>query len=190
MTKSDRPWVANGPEDRLSIALDRFLDRALAQPCYYTAIHDKDGGGRTPLQRARDVNRGVKVGQLDWEVWQRRPDLGWPVISRIELKRGANKPTANQLVTIAKLTECGAPPIVAWDLSQVYDGMRKAGFSFHANAATSLQHCEELLAAWDREADDILSGAVVKKQAKPRKAGPRNIATGKRAGRMARVGMG
>lgn len=167
MTAAPRPWVANKPEQRLSIAVDRFLDLALLLPCYFTAIHDADGGARTDLQRIRDRSRGIKPGQLDWEVWQGPNGLA----RRVELKRGKNKPSDHQLTTISKLDMCGARPIVAWTLRQVYGGLAAAGFGFTANVATHLQHCEALLDGWDREAEDILSGVVVRKPraTKPRK---------------------
>lgn len=166
---SKRPWVANKPEQRLSIATDRFLRRALIPPFYVTAIHDSDGGDRTMQQRVRDDNRGIKKGQLDWDVTQ-GPSLVW---RKLELKRGKNKPSDSQRQTIADLTACGAPPVVAWELREVYEGLRCAGFRFADNVETVLQHCEELLAGWDREAECVLSGEVVKKRAAPRRAQPR-----------------
>lgn len=159
-----KPWVANKPEQRLSIAVSRFLDHALARPCYFTAIHDSDGGGRTDLQRGRDHNRGIKPGQLDWEVWQGPNGLA----RRVELKRGANKPSEHQKVTIAALKCCGAEPIVAWNLRQVYWGLCASGFRFSPNVEFVLAHWEVQLDGWDREAEAIRSGAVVRKPSKPR----------------------
>lgn len=164
-----RPYVANKPEARLSIAVDRFLRRALTKPCYVTAIHDSDGGERTMQQRVRDKNRGISKGQLDWDVVQGPPALA----RKLELKRGKNNLSDAQRNTVADLTACGAPPIVAWTLREVYDGLSEAGFRFTDNVSTVLQHSEELLAGWDREASAILSGEVVKKKYAPRKAGPR-----------------
>lgn len=164
-----RPYVSNKGEQRLSIATDRFLRRTLVAPFYITAIHDSDGGERTMQQRVRDKNRGIAKGQLDWDVVQ-----GPPIIARkLELKYGKNKPTDAQRQTIADLTACGAPPIVAWSLREVYEGLAREGFRFTANVETVLQHCEALLAGWDRDADLITSGQVVKKRAAPRKASPR-----------------
>ena len=169
---SDKPWLANGPEDRLSIAVDRFLSRALVPPFYCTAIHDADHGKRTDLQRIRDANRGIRKGQLDWECWQGPGGLA----RRVELKRGYNKPTEAQDGTIADLTACGAPPIVAWSLRDVWCGLTRAGFRFFPNVATTLQHWEEQLAAWDREAELVKSGAIVKKRstARPRVRTPKD----------------
>jgi hypothetical protein len=162
-----RPYVANKPEARLSIAVDRFLRRALVRPCYVTAIHDSDGGERTMQQRVRDKNRGISKGQLDWLVVQTG------VYRSLELKRGKNGLSDAQHQTVADLTACGFPPVVAWSLGEVYEGLAAAGFQFAENVATVLQHCEEQLAGWDREAADVLAGVVVKKRAAPRKAGPR-----------------
>lgn len=159
-TAKKRPWVANKPEDRLSIAVDRFLRRALVRPFYAAAIQDSDGGARTMQQRVRDSNRGRKKGQLDWDVVQGPPAL----CRKLELKRGKNDTSDSQEQSIADLTACGAPPVVAWTLRQVYDGLAGAGFRFTANVETVLQHCEELLAGWDREAEAVLSGDVVKKR--------------------------
>lgn len=164
-----RAWVANKPEARLSIAADRFLRRALVPPFYCTAVKDSDGGERTMQQRVRDKNRGIQKGILDWTVVQ-------PGIWRaLELKRGKGSTSDAQDQTIKDLTTCGFPPVVAWTLRQAYDGLRAAGFRFVPNVETVLQHCEELLAGWDREADLILAGAVVKKRAAPRRTGPRYL---------------
>lgn len=166
-TVKKRPYVANKGEQRLSIAVDRFLRRALVKPCYVTAIHDSDGGERTMQQRVRDKNRGISKGQLDWQVVQTG------VYRPLELKRGKNNLSDAQVQTVADLTACGFPPIVAWTLREVYDGLSSAGFKFTGNVETVLQHCEELLAGWDRDAAAVMSGEVVKKKYAPRKAGPR-----------------
>jgi hypothetical protein len=166
-----RAWIANKPEQRFSIATDRFLRRALVPPFYVTAIHDADGGQRSMQQRIRDDNRGIKKGQLDYDVWQ-----GPPLVARkLELKRGKNTTSSAQDQTIKDLTACGGPPVVAWDLRQVYEGLSREGFRFQANVLTVLQYHEELLAGWDREAEGIKSGVVVKKRSAPRKAGPRYL---------------
>lgn len=164
-----RAWVANKPEARLSIAVDRFLRRALVRPCYVTAIHDSDGGERTMQQRVRDKNRGISKGQLDWDVVQGPPALA----RKLELKRGKNDLSDSQRNTVTDLTACGAAPIVAWSLRETYEGLAAAGFRFEDNAATALQHCEAMLEGWDREAAAVLSGEVVKKRAAPRRSGPR-----------------
>lgn len=164
-----RPWVANKPEARLSIAVDRFLRRTLVYPFSATAVKDSDGGERTMQQRVRDKNRGIQKGILDWDITQGPPALN----RKLELKRGKNRTSDAQDLTIKDLTACGAPPIVAWTLREAYDGLLGAGFRFSEGAETVLQHCEEILAGWDREAEAVLSGEVVKKRAAPRKAGPR-----------------
>ena len=164
-----KPWVANKPEARLSIATHRFLERTLLPPCYHTFIHDSDGGARTDLQRIRDANKGITTGQLDGDVVQGievRPGVVRALCRKLELKRGTNKPTPRQRETIAKLTACGAAPIVAWTLAEVWTGLALAGFQFSGNAATVLQHLEEELAAWDREAALILSGEITRPQAR------------------------
>jgi hypothetical protein len=167
---TDKPWVANKPEQRLSIAVARFLERALVGPCYITANQDADGGGRSQNQRSRDKNRGIFAGQLDWEVEQGPPHL----MRRVELKRGKNQLTDHQEHTIKKLTACGAPPIVAWDLRAVYDGLAEAGFRFAANVHVTLQHLEAEMAGWDREAEDVKSGAVVRKASTRAPRAPRD----------------
>lgn len=166
-TPTRRPYVSNKGEQRLSIATDRFLRRTLVSPFYITAIHDSDGGERSIQQRVRDKNRGIAKGQLDWMVVQTG------VYRSLELKHGKNKPTDAQRQTISDLTACGFPPVVAWSLREVYAGLAAAGFRFAPNVETVLQHCEALLAGWDREADLITSGQVVKKRTAPRKPGPR-----------------
>ena len=98
-----KPWIPNKPEARLSIAVDRLLKRTLLEPCYTTAQHDADEGGRNENQRARDKNRGVQPGGLDWDVVQGPNGLA----RKLELKRGKNGPSANQIVSLRKLTECG-----------------------------------------------------------------------------------
>ena len=175
VSETETPWIPHKPEQRFSVVLRRFLRRALKQPCWFTAIHDADGGTRTDRQRIRDKERGIESGQLDWEVHQGPPYL----TRKVELKRGTNKTTDNQDSTIAKLTVCGAKPIVAWTLREAYEGMVEAGFRFEANVATTLQHCEALLDAWDREAEAIKAGTIIKKRRAPQKSGPRFLA-GKR----------
>lgn len=162
-------WVPHRPEERLSIAFDRFLDRALVHPCYYTAIQDSDGGARSDMQRIRDRVRGRKKGQLDWEVHQGPPYL----TRKVELKRGSNTTSSSQDDTIRALKACGAPPIVAWSLREAHSGLLAAGFRFHPNVLTTLQHCEALLEAWDREAE--ITKRTPRKKAAPRKAGPRFV---------------
>lgn len=170
-TRDKKPWVMNGPEARLSIAVDRFLRRALVPPFYCTAIHDSDGGKRSMTERVRDKNRGVQKGQLDWHVAQ-------PGIWRaLELKRGRNTTSEAQDQTIASLTACGFRPVVAWTLREVAVGLREEGFKFLPNAGTTLQHMEAQLEAWDRNANDIKTGVVIKKKSRPRKAGPRYTAS-------------
>jgi len=173
---ADKPWVPHGPEERLSVIFNQFLEHALVPPFYATAIHDSDHGGRTDSQRARDRERGIKPGQLDWEVWQG----AFPVhiARRVELKRGKNQTTDNQNVTIRKLTECGFPPIVGRELRELAVKMATEGFRFHPNLATTLQHYEAKLAGLDREAEGIKAGTVVKKlgPARPRQGKTRGKA--------------
>lgn len=164
-----RPWVPNKPEQRFSIAFNRFLERALKRPCKAYAIRDADGAKRTMQAILRDKNRGVPKGLLDWDVTQGPDGLN----RKVELKRDKNDTTPTQDQTIKDLTACGAPPVVAWTLREAYEGMAAEGFRFERNVETVLAHCEALLEGWDREAEAILSGAVVKKRAAPRKPGPR-----------------
>lgn len=176
---NERPWVPNGPEARLSIAVDRFLEHSLVEPFYVTAIHDADGGGRSDNQRARDENRGITKGQLDWDLWQ---GIDATYLARkLELKRFDNDLSERQRETVRKLTLCNAPPIIAWTLREVLRGMTRAGFRFLPNVSTTLQYWEEQLASWDREAEDIKSGRVVRKRStsKPR-AGKRGSLTWRR----------
>lgn len=158
-------WVQNKPEQRLSIAAYRLLDRTLMPPFYVTFLHDSDGGGRTDLQRIRDANRGITSGQLDGDVIQGAP----PIARKLELKRGANNLSPKQKVTVATLTECGFPPIVAWNLREIYDGLAAAGFRFSGNVGVVLAHLEAELEGWDRTAD------IVKTTGVPRKAAARMV---------------
>ena len=177
---SDKPWVHNRPEQRLSIATYRFLKRALLPPCYFTAIHDSDDGARTDLQRIRDATRGVTTGQLDWDIVQGvevRPGVIRALARKLELKRGSNKPRGKQLQTIEDLTACGAAPVVAWSLREVHSGLVERGFRFSGNVETILQHLEAELASWDREADAVMSGEVVrKKSSSPRRSAQKKSA--------------
>jgi hypothetical protein len=180
-----RVFIPNKPEQRLSIAVDRLLDRALLQPCYFTAIHDADGGGRTDNQRARDRNRGIKSGQLDWDVVQGKPTL----CRKLELKRGKNILSPAQQMTVAALDACGAPPIVAWTLEEVYRGLCNAGFRFAENARVIVAELAQHLAAWDREAEGIKAGVITKKPSKPRKAAPRYTMTKAAVSRSRKAGI-
>ncbi len=172
-----RVWVPNGPEDRLSIAFFRFLKDCLEHPCYFTANHDADRGTRSQLQRARDANKGIRSGQLDFEVEQGPPHL----FRRVELKRGRNTATQLQELTLDELRACGANPIVAWTLQTAYEQLSAVGFRFTANAATKLQFYEEQLAAWDREAELKKAGAAPRKRAARTKPGPRFVANARMA---------
>lgn len=172
---TDKPWVHNKPEARLQIAAYRFLDRALLPPRYFTFLHDSDGGGRSDLQRIRDANRGITTGQLDGDVVQGSP----LIIRKLELKRGRNNLSPKQIDTVAALTACGAPPIIAWTLAEVYDGLVAAEFRFAPNAITTLRYLEAQLEGWDREAEAIMSGEAVRKvSAAPRGASRQRVRPG------------
>jgi hypothetical protein len=180
-----RPWVPNGPEQRLSVCVQRFLNRTLLPPHYFTALHDADGVKRTQNARARDKVRGIKSGQLDWDIVQGQPLL----VRKLELKRGKNGLSTEQVQTVAALKECGAAPIVAWTLQQAYDGLREAGFRFTENAPYVLQQVEAFLEAMDREAEMIKSGAIVRKPKASPKSTPRFTMNRKQVGRARRQGI-
>jgi hypothetical protein len=165
-----RPWVPNGPEQRLSVCVQRFLNRTLLPPHYFTALHDADGVKRTQNARARDKVRGIKSGQLDWDIVQGQPLL----VRKLELKRGKNGLSTEQ---------------VAWTLQQAYDGLREAGFRFTENAPYVLQQVEAFLEAMDREAEMIKSGAIVRKPKAPPKSNPRFTMNRKQVGRARRQGI-
>lgn len=149
---------------------------------YATAAHDADHGGRSDNQRARDATRGVKFGALDWEVWQGPHGLA----RRLELKRGKGRLSPHQLTTIERLTACGAPPVVAWDLRQVHQGLSEAGFRWSDNVRHVIAELEAHLEGWDRNAEAIKTGAVVRKKASPKKPPPR-FQWGKRTVKRARA---
>lgn len=160
-----RVWHSTTPEARLSIATFRFLKRALVPPFYVVAIPDSDHGTRSDLQRMRDAAKGQVAGQLDMDVVQ------FPGLARkLELKRGYNKPTEHQRKTIADLIACGLPPIVAYSLDAVFTNLAGAGFRFLPNVVTTLAHMEAQLDAWDREAQLVKSGAVVRKPSRTKHA--------------------
>lgn len=156
-----KPWVAHKPEQRLSLWFNHFLEKVLLQPCYFTAIHDADGGARTDNQRSRDVARGIRGGQLDWEITQGQPS--GPLIRKIELKRGKNKTSSQQDSTIKTLTACGAAPAVAYTIAETHAALIRMGFRLAPTAAMWAAYYEEKLLASDREAAAVMSGAVVKK---------------------------
>ena len=155
-----KPWIPHKPEQRFSLWLNRFLEHALIQPCYFTANQDADSGGLTDQQRSRNIQRGIKSGQLDWEIEQLTPN--GHLFRRLELKRGKNAATDMQKVTITKLMECGAAPEVAYNIRQAHSSLARMGFLFTANVETLIQKYEGFLEASDREADAILRGAAVK----------------------------
>jgi hypothetical protein len=166
-----RVWHHSGPEDRLSIATNRFLHRSLVPPFWACAMPDSDHGTRSDLQRIRDAAKGQRPGVLDWVVCQGPPP---PLILCLELKRGKNRPTEHQKKTIADLTACGAPPVVAWTLAEVHTGLAGAGFIFLPNWQTTLAHMEAQLEAWDREAAGVKDGSIVKKR-RPAKSHARKV---------------
>ena len=155
-----RVWNATTPEGRLSIATYRFLKRALVPPFYVVAVPDSDHGTRSDLQRMRDAAKGQVAGQLDFDVVQGPNGLA----RKVELKRGRNGLTEHQKKTVDDLTACGLPPIVARTLREMFTGLLGAGFSFLPNVTTTLAHMEAQLEAWDRNAEAVKSGAVVKKR--------------------------
>lgn len=161
-TPRRKPWIPHRPEQRLSVFVNRLLEEALTQPFYATAIHDADEGQRTDQQRSRDKDRGQKSGQLDWKVMQ-FPGL----YCEVELKRGRNGTSANQEVTIGKIKACGFDAFPAWTLREVHAGLAARGFRFAGNVETSLQKYEAMLAAADRNAELITSGAVTRKAPRP-----------------------
>lgn len=169
-TPPKRAWVAHRPEQRLSIAVNRLLARCLSQPCYFTALHDADGVARTENARARDKTRGVKSGQLDWDIVQGDPHL-W---RKLELKRGRGDLSEHQRETVKALTACGAAPIVAWTLEDAFAGLVAAGFRFEANAPFVVKELAAKLEAMDREAEAKAAGQAPRKaQPRPKKQGPR-----------------
>src|SRR4249920_3825974 len=94
-----RIWRGSGPEDRLSIAVNRFLHRALVPPFWACAMPDSDHGTRSDLQRIRDANKGQRAGVLDWLCVQ-GPD---GLTRCLELKRGKNRLSPHQQQTVADL---------------------------------------------------------------------------------------
>lgn len=176
---SERVWIPHQPEQRLSIVVNRFLNAALVQPFYCTAIHDADEGTRTDRQRARDKDRGQMPGQLDWDVVQGLPSAlhgTRPLARKLELKRNKNVLSDNQRVTFRKLRSCGAMPVLAWTLREVYEGLAQVGFVFSGNVETLLQKYEAELEALDRTADLATAGTPAKRKSSPRKAEPRFLA--------------
>lgn len=175
MTKG---WTPHKPEDRLSIVVSRFLEDALMPPFYVTALADDDEGGRTQMQRVRGRERGQKPGQLDFDVIQGQPIMhgGFHALCRkLELKRGKNQLSLHQTTTFRKLSACGAEPIVAWQLRQVYDLLSLVGFKFYPHYPTLLQKYEAQLDALDRDAELRVSG--VKQPKAVRKTTPRFTAS-------------
>jgi hypothetical protein len=173
-----KPWVPHKPEDRLSIVTSRFLNAALEPPFYVTALADDDEGQRTMMQRVRGRQRGQEPGQLDFDVWQGRTigNVVVPLATKLELKRGQNKPSAHQIVTIRKLMACGASPLVVWTLRETHDGLAGIGFHFRGNVETLLQKYQADLDALDRAAELTLSGKTPQKKSRARKSAPRYVA--------------
>lgn len=182
-TKPLKPWVPHKPEQRFSIVVDQLFSRTLMMPFYVCATADEEG--RTDNQRARDRIRGVKPGKLDWDVVQ--GPLG--LARKLELKIGDNKPTDNQLVTMRKLAECGAVPILAWDLRQVHAGMVREGFRFSDNVRFVIAELEQELAAANREAAGVKAGTIVRKKSRPKKRPPRFLMGKQRVNRARKAGI-
>lgn len=180
MSTTLKPWVPHKPEDRLSIVTSRFLNAALEPPFYVTALADDDEGQRTMMQRVRGKERGQEPGQLDFDVWQGRETVVGvvPIITKLELKRGKNKPSDNQVTTIKKLMACGGHPVIAWTLRDVYRGLFRIGFRFRGNVETLLQKHEADLEALDRTAELTLAGAAPAKKSRTRKT-PARFTAGK-----------
>lgn len=164
----------NQSEHRLSHYFDMLLDRALTEPCWYTAI-DHSGaaiGMSEQAQmnwRSRQKAMGIKPSNLDWLVIQ------LPTCGFLELKVGYNKPTPGQVVTMQKLTERNIPNGCAWTLRQAYDWLVQSGFRLHGNSLNILAEIQARYEAADDKADLISAGVLKKVRRPPRKAGPRYV---------------
>lgn len=93
------------PEARLRARVCKWLAAHLPRPGLWTSIEHGRAHHGTPEQRAREWQRlqaqGVKVGIPDVMVWYAGHCIG------IELKVGANKPTAGQMEFGAGLVSNG-----------------------------------------------------------------------------------
>jgi hypothetical protein len=154
----------------LSHWVDKFLDRALIPPCWFTAV---ETGTimltKTPEARmaeaARRKARGIKPNHLDWYVWQRETGI----YAQWELKVGDNKPTRGQADTIAALERNSIPTAVCYTVPEVHDFLVAAGFRLHGNAANIAAELHEKFLADRRK-------AAAKK---PARASRKRAATGK-----------
>ncbi len=166
------------PEYCLSHFVDALLDRIMVEPCWYSAVDhgaapmgkSKDDQKRANMVRAQRMKaRGVKPSHLDWFVYQRG------IYAQFELKVRYNKPDLGQETTMRLLRERDIPTGCAKTLRQFYELLVEAGFQLHPNAENILSEIEARHAAADDLAEAIKTGAVVKKRAAPKRAGPRYL---------------
>lgn len=127
-------------EHGLSHWVDKFLDRVITEPCWYTAVdHSGESIGRDPEKqmhwRQKQRAQGIKPSQLDWYVVQFDPVTFKPAaICWIELKQGRNRLTDGQETTIRLLRQRGQVADEARTIHQCLALLRQAGFALHGNA--------------------------------------------------------
>lgn len=156
----------DNPEHRFSHYFDKFLDRVLLEPAWYTAVDDSEPvGGKgdskqdLAIKRMRREQRkramGVKPSALDWPAIVQFDPRTFAVsaICWIELKRG-NKysSTEGQLTTIRLLRERGQIAEVAGNIHACLAILRLAKFRLHSNADNIATEIEARLEAADRAA--------------------------------------
>ena len=137
--------MADHGEHRLSIYVNKLLERTLLEPCWFTA---QDTAARAigenweeqaqarMIWAHRQRKYGVKPSQLDWRVFQS------PISAEFELKYGKNKLRTGQITTMKLLSDRSIPTGVFWNLRAVYDFLVISNFRLHGNAWNIMRQLE------------------------------------------------
>lgn len=139
-------------EHALSHWVDRYLDRAIVGPCWYTAVETGTwmvGGSREARMNAENKRRarGIKPCHLDWYLWQKTTGQ----FTQFELKVEGRPTRLGQEQTIEALRRNHIPTTVCETVPQVHAFLYTAGFALHGNARNIADELHERHLAQRRE---------------------------------------
>lgn len=145
---SDRDLAEHG----LSHWVDRFLDRVMIGPCWYTAVETgtwMPGATREARMNAENKRRarGIKPCHLDWYLWQKSTGQ----FTQFELKVEGRPTRPGQDQTIEALQRNLIPTTVCETVPQVCEFLRDAGFVMHGGARLIAAELHERYLAKRRE---------------------------------------
>lgn len=119
------------PEHKFQAWTCRFLDRVLLPPQFYSSIDVAASDMKNMGRRASLQARGCVFGFPDMAIMQ---GGGAPVTCFLELKRGRNKATEQQVVVHSAMQKAGQHVYVVRTMQEVLQALRDCGFRLHENA--------------------------------------------------------